>query len=36
MGQDRAFPLAATGTRGGLDDVDDGTLGGGGGAARSR
>lgn len=34
MGQDRAFPLAATGTGGGLDDVDDGTLGGG--AARSR
>lgn len=27
MGQDRASPLAATGTGVGLDDVDDGTLG---------
>lgn len=29
MGQDRAFPLTATGTGGGLDDMDDRTLRGG-------
>lgn len=33
MGQGRAFPLAATGTGGGLDDVDDRTLKVGGGSS---